>query len=59
MAELYGRRISAVLAADTALKLRTGCASFLYSHFHKTANTCLVKSCKRIGLVDLSLVVGI
>ena len=34
VAELYRRRISAVLAADTALKVRTCCTAFLNCHLY-------------------------
>ena len=59
MAEFYGRRIAAMLAADTALKIRTGCTSFLNRHLNQAANTGLVKSCKRVRFVDLGFIVGI
>ena len=59
MAELYRARISAVLAADTKLDVRSGCLTFLYSHLYKLANTSLVKLSERIRLVNLVLVVRI
>src|SRR5699024_963595 len=59
VAELYGRRIAAVLAADTALQIRTGRAAFLDRHLYQLAYAGLIQSREGIGLVDLCLVVSV
>ena len=58
MAELDGRRIAAVLTADTAVQSRTGLAAELNGHLHKFADADRIQTGERIGLVDLILVVG-
>ena len=57
MAELDGRRIAAVLAADAAVHGRTGLLAESNRHIHQFADACLVQSRKRIGFVNLVLVV--
>jgi hypothetical protein len=58
VAELNGRRIAAVLTADTNVKVGIyGLAEF-DSHLHELADTGLVKLCERIGLEDLLIVVS-
>ena len=57
MAELDGGRITAVLAADTAVKLGSYLLTKGNSHIHQLANTGGVKTSKRIGLVNLVSVV--
>ena len=59
MAELYGRRISAVLAADTKLDVRAGGLTELASHLNKLAYADLVELCERIILVDLLIIVSV
>ena len=48
-----------MLTTDTTVKGRTNLLTFLYSHLHQLANTCLVKLSKWIALVDLSIIVSI
>ena len=48
-----------MLAADTDVKLRIYRLTKLDSHFHKFAYTCLVKLCKWIVLVNLSIIVSV
>ena len=57
MAELDGRRIAAVFAADTAMNVAAGSVSHFDSHIHKFAYAGGVKTCERIGLENLVLVV--
>ena len=57
MAELDGRRIAAVFAADTAMNVAAGCVSHFDSHIHKFAYAGGVKTCERIGLENLVLIV--
>lgn len=57
MAELDGRRIAAVLAADTAVQLGTGLTAQLDRHLHQLTHTDDVKAGKRIGFVDLVRIV--
>ena len=59
MAELYGRRISTVLATDTYMKVRVNRFSKFNGHFHKLANANLVEFCEWIVLKDLSVIVCI
>ena len=57
MAELDGGRITAVFTADTAVDLGTYALALLDSHIHQLAHTVLVKTCKRVVLEYLSLVI--
>ena len=57
MAEFHGAGIAAVLAADTKLQVRIGGAALLCGHGHKLAHALLIQLSKRIGLVDLVLIV--
>ena len=59
MAELYGRRISAMLAADTDVKFLIHRLSKLNGHLHQLTNACLVKFRERIVLEDLSVIVSV
>ena len=59
VAELNGRRIAAVLAADTNVHIGSGLLAELDSHFHQLADACLVELCKRIVLEDLSVIVSV
>ena len=59
MAELDGRRIAAVLAADAAVQSGTGRLAEFDSHIHQFAHTDLVQLCKRIEFVDLVIIVGL
>ena len=58
MAELYGRRISAVLAADTYMERWAFFLSELDGHLHQLADTNLVKLCKWVILEHLSVIVS-
>ena len=55
MAELYGSGISAVLAADTAVKRGIYGLAKVKSHLHKFAYAVLIKLCKRIVFKDLGI----
>mgnify|MGYP005779409487 CR=1 FL=1 len=57
MAELDGRRIAAVLAADTAAHLGTGLTAELDSHLHELADADRIETGERIGFIDLVRVV--
>ena len=57
VAELDGRRIAAVFAADTAAHLGTGLTAELDSHLHQLADADRIETGERIGLVDLVRVV--
>ena len=57
MAELDGRRIAAVLAADTEVHGRTGRFTHLDRHIHQFANADRVEAGERVEFVDLVLVV--
>ena len=57
VAELDGRRIAAVLAADTEVHGRSGRFAHLDRHVHQLAHADLVELRERIGFVDLVLVV--
>ncbi len=46
-----------MLAADTQLNIGSGCASLLSCHLHKLPHTVLVQSCKRIRLINLTLII--
>ena len=59
MAELYGRRISAVLAADTYMQRRIYRLAKLDSHFHQLAYAGLIQLGKRIVLEDLGVIVSV
>ena len=56
MAELHGRRISAVLAADAKLDIRPCLSALLRRHLNQLAHAVLIKSCEGIGFIDLALV---
>lgn len=58
MAELNGRRITAVLTTDTAVKLRVSTLTIINSHLHQLADTLLIKLCERILLIDLRIIVA-
>ena len=57
VAELDGRRIAAVLAADTEVHGRTGRFTHLDRHIHQFAYADRVEAGERVGFVDLVLVV--
>ena len=57
MAELDGRRIAAVFAADAAVQFGAGLAAELNGHLHQFAHADGVEAGERIGFVDLVLVV--
>lgn len=57
VAELDGRRIAAVLAADAAMQVGTGASAEFDSHLHQFADADLVELGKRVELVDLVLVI--
>ena len=57
MAELDGRRIAAVFAADAAMHRRTHRFAHLDRHIHQFADADLVEFRKRIGFVDLVRIV--
>ena len=57
VAELDGRRIAAVLAADSAVELRAGRLAVRDGHLHELADAGLVELRERIVLVDLLVVV--
>ena len=59
MAELYGRRISAVLSTDTDMELRIYRLTKLDRCLHQLTDACLVKLCKRIVLKNLSIIVSV
>ena len=59
MAELYRRRISAVLTADTDVKLLIYRLTKFNGHLHQLADACLVKLRKRIVLEDLRVIVSV
>ena len=58
VAELYGRGVAAVFAADAAGHARTGLSALLDSHFHQRAHALLVEASERVGLVNLVRVVS-
>ena len=58
VAELDGRRIAAMLAADTAVHFGTNTSSLVNCHFHELSYTRRIKSCERIALVNLVRVVA-
>ena len=59
MAEFHGRRIAAVLTADTNMELVVYRLTEFDSCFHELANACLVKLSERIVLEDLSIIVSV
>mgnify|MGYP004524535503 CR=1 FL=1 len=59
IAELYGCRITAMLAADTDVELRIYGFAKPDRHLHEIADAVLVKLCKRIVLKDLSVIVSV
>jgi len=58
VAELNRCRITAVLAADTAVELRINRLTELDSHFHELTNASLIELSERIVLEDLLVVVS-
>ena len=50
VAEMYGCRISAVLAADTQLDVRSCLFAAFNSNLNELSNACLVERLERIGL---------
>ena len=58
VAELDGRRIAALLAADAELDVRAGLTPQLRCHLDEAADASLVELGERIGFVDLVVVVG-
>ena len=58
VAELDGRRIAALLAADAELDVRAGLTAQLARHLDQTAHAGLIELGERIGLVDLAVIVG-
>ena len=59
MAELNGARIAAMLAADAQLDVGAGLAAKIDSHLHQLANAVLIEPGKRIGLIDLRIIISI
>ena len=59
MAELNGARIAAMLAADAQLDVGAGLAAKIGSHLHQLANAVLIEPGKRIGLIDLRIIISI
>ena len=59
MAELDGRKVAAVLAADTKLDVRADALAVVNSQLDQSADALLIEACKRIGLEDLLLEVGL
>ena len=57
MAELDGRGIAAVLAADAEVDVRVGLAAHLGGHGDELADAGLIETGERIALVDLLVVV--
>ena len=57
VAELDGRRIAAVFAADAAVQLGTSLTTKLDRHLHQLADADGIETGKRIGLVDLVRIV--
>ena len=57
VAELDGRRIAAVLTADTAVKFGTGLTSKLDRHLHQLADADGIQTREGIGFVDLVRIV--
>ena len=57
VAELDRRRIAAVLAADAEVHVRAGLLAELHCHVHKFAYADLVELSKRIGFIDLLLII--
>ena len=57
VAELNGRRIAAVLAADTDVERRIDRLAELDGHFHQLADANLVELCERIVLKDLNVII--
>ena len=57
MTELDRRRISAVLAADAAVKLGTYAFAKFNRHLHQFANADLVETRKRIRFINLIRIV--
>ena len=57
MAEFDGRRIAAVFAADTAVQMAVCALAERNCHLHEFADADSVETCKRIGLIDLCLIV--
>ena len=52
MAELHGRRIAAVFAADSQLDVRTGLTAQISSHLHQLANALLIQTGKGIRFIN-------
>ena len=59
MAELHRARITAVLATDAKLDVRTGFAAQLSRQLNQLAHALLIESRKGIRLVDLRVIVGV
>ena len=57
MAELDGRRIAAVFAADAAVKLGICALAEFYSHIHELADAGGIELGEGVELVDLVLVI--
>ena len=57
MAEFDGRRVAAVFAADTAMKLFAGALAELNGSFHKFAYALGIEPCKRVEFVNLCRIV--
>ena len=52
MAELYGRRISAVFSAYSQVDVGAHCFALFNSHLHKLAYALSVYLCRRVALID-------
>ena len=58
MAEFDGRRVAAVFAADTAVKVASLALAELYCHIHKLAYACRIKTGEGIAFVNLVCIVA-
>ena len=57
MAELNGSRVAAVFTADAQLDVRAGLTAQLGSHLDQLADANLIEVCKRIELINLTVIV--
>ena len=57
VAEFDGGRISAMLAADAQLNVRTGAASLFRRHADELSHAVLIQLGERIGLINLALII--
>ena len=59
MTKLYGRRIAAVLAADSYMEVRICRLAKLQRQFHQFTHACLIQPCERIIFKNLGIIVSI